>query len=121
MRYLIHHTDACECQYPNRFDTHVETPKEVCVYLWGRDIAQHIIYEGECPYRFHVGDIRLLEVLLADFRAREIRAYLPCTVWAGNEDLVYIGDGEPRTMINYFRWIRAMNPLGNNPTVSSAV
>ena len=121
MRYLIRHTDECECQYPNRFDTHVETPEEVGVYLFGRDVLQHIVYEGECPYRFNVGDISLLEVLLTDFRAREIRAYLPCTVWAGNSDLVYIGDGESRTMINYFRWIRAMNPLGTHRMVPSTL
>ena len=121
MRYLIRHTPLCSCQYPNRFDTHVKTPQEVATYLCGRDVPSHIIYDGECPYYFHTSDVRLIEVLLTDFRANEIRAHLPCVIWAGNEDLVHIGQGEHTTTINYFRWIRAMYPMGKTRTIPATL
>jgi hypothetical protein len=118
MRYLIRHNAGCGCKDPNNGDTHVETPYDVCVYLRGRDVLQHVVYEGECPYRFHISDIRLIYVLLHDFDVALIRPYLPCIVWAGTGDLVHIGDGEHRTIINYFRWIDATNPLGKRRAFS---
>lgn len=119
MRYLICHNDDCGCPEPHRYATDAATSQEVSEYLWGRDVLQHIVYEGECPYRFHVSDIRLIDVLLQDFSVAIIRAYLPCIVWAGFGDLVHIGDGEHRTIINYFRWIDATGQLGKRRAFSS--
>jgi hypothetical protein len=118
MRYLIRHNAGCGCKDPNNGDTHVETPYDVGVYLRGRDVSQHIVYEGECPYRFSISDIRLIDILLRDFSIAIVRPYLPCIVWAGSSDLVRIGDGEHRTYINYFRWIDATNPLGKRRAFS---
>src|SRR5437879_738320 len=49
MAYLIEHTAACDCQ--DREDPVCQTPHDVAVYLWGRDVHAHVVYQGECPYR----------------------------------------------------------------------
>jgi hypothetical protein len=110
MVYLVEHR-ACDC------DTWTPQPcataQDVAVYLWGRDVTQHVVWMGECPYQFHIGDVRLIQALLDDCPVAAIRPYLPCALWAGSQVLVVIGwvDVEARRPlrdISYMTWIDTM-------------
>src|SRR5437660_469862 len=94
MAYLIEHTAACDCQ--DREAAVRQTPRDVAVYLWGRDVRAHVVYAGECPYRLFTGDLRLIEALLEECPVATVRPFLPCSFWAGSQPLVAIGECSQR-------------------------
>ena len=61
MPFLIEHLD-CPCD--DRSRQVCATPKAVALYLWGREVVQHLVWAGECPYQFHETDCRVIQALL---------------------------------------------------------
>jgi len=92
MPYLIDHTPACGC--PSHAPLRCGTPHDVAMtfWMWGLDVQTHIVYEGECPYRFHCGNVDLIELVLTECPARAMRGFLPTVIGGCGEDLVTIGD-----------------------------
>ena len=64
---------------------HVYCPsaRAVALWLWGRDVRQYTVYDGECPYHFAMGDIGHIERILRLYPAKSMRAVLPVTVAEG--------------------------------------
>src|ERR1043166_1448719 len=79
--YCIDHAPAYTCR--DRTAMLCATPQEVGLYLWDRDIVQHVVWEGECPYRFFPGAIDIITMLLEECAVAHIRTYLPCGVYTG--------------------------------------
>lgn len=104
-RYLLTH-DGCACRDP--VPGQVETPREVKLWLWGKHVSSHTVHDFECPYYFHVGDVRLVEIVLEDCPARVMRHVLPCRLWVGSTVLCLIGnasEGQPYQEISDMGWV----------------
>jgi hypothetical protein len=78
MRYLITHDPRCACAVRTPYVC--ETPREVALYLCGRDVTYYTVYDGECPYVFTLGDLASIEDALRLFPASVVRGYLPLTI-----------------------------------------
>jgi hypothetical protein len=78
MRYLITHDRDCGCgkTSPCRADT----PDEVSLYLSGRALPRHPVYDGECPYRFWCGSAVMIRAILRLYPAEIVRHCLPLTI-----------------------------------------
>jgi hypothetical protein len=94
-RYRIEHAQACTCR--DRTPVLCVTPQQVALYLWGRNVTNHRVWEGECPYRFFTGNIDMITMLLQECAVAHIRPYLPCGVYTGQGlDLhLAVAIGEP--------------------------
>lgn len=77
MRYLVTH-QACSCADPTAVVA--ETPQDVAVYLWGRDVLQHVVYDGECPYFFFTPDVEAIWATLRLYPLPVVRGLLPMIV-----------------------------------------
>ena len=77
-RYLITHAPDCRCQ--DRTPHACAHAHNVALYLWGRDVTEHTVYDGECPYRFHTGDYDGILLTLRYYPAAVVRQALPLTI-----------------------------------------
>ena len=78
MRYLITHDPRCECADPTPYRT--DDPHAVALFFWGRDVLDHVVYEGECPYRFTLGDLDSIAAVLRLYPVALVRQCLPLTI-----------------------------------------
>lgn len=90
MPYLITHAPSCACS--DRAPHTCVSAKDVACWLWGRDVTQHTVWQGECPYRFRCTNVAFVELILEDCPVARMRPFLPCALYAGTEILVTIGD-----------------------------
>jgi hypothetical protein len=74
MRYRVCHDDVCGCV--DRRPYACATAAAVALFLWGRDAPRHIVYDGECPYRFHHGDVTTIQHILEQVPAAAVRQAL---------------------------------------------
>lgn len=78
-RFLVTH-DSCDCrtQEPAGFGT----PRAVATFLWGRDVTEHTVFIGECPYYFAVGDIEVIAATLLLYPPEQVWHCLPLDITA---------------------------------------
>jgi len=76
-RYLITH-QRCACRI--RDAAGLETPAEVACWFWGRNVLEHVVYEGECPYRFTVGDTDAIKAVLLLYKHDWVKHRLPLRI-----------------------------------------
>ena len=65
-RYLVTHARDCSCLGDACLPALCVTAHEVALYLWGRVVPKHLIYDGEIPIRFHVIDVKIIEAFLTE-------------------------------------------------------
>ena len=95
MRYLVTHDLHCWCTGPRKQPTLCDTPDAVGMYLWGRQVSRHAVFQGECPYRFFAGDVELIATILREFPVRRVLAHLPCYVHRAEDHALLCRIGGP--------------------------
>ena len=94
MRYLVTH-QACDCV--DRQPLVTPAAWEVGLYCWGRDVTQHIVYEGECPYFFFLGECTGIQAVLRWYPAAVVRRVVPLVIPVRNlrqHGVRYVGRGD---------------------------
>lgn len=74
-RYLITHAPDCGCR--ERLPHTCQESSEAAVFLWGRDVSLHTVYDGECPYQFQTGDCEAIALILWWYPSQAVRHVLP--------------------------------------------
>ena len=88
-RYLVTHAPGCGCRETS--SVLMDTPEQVMLYFWGIDVAEHVVYDYETPYRFFMGDIAMIQQIFQWFPAWLVRRHLPLMVPPG-APVCMIGD-----------------------------
>ena len=93
MPYLVAHDVGCACQSQTLFQA--DTLSDIVCYCWGRDMALHTIFLGECPYRFVVGDMDLILATLTLYPPAVVRHLLPLDIYLGSLQQHGVGRHSP--------------------------
>lgn len=76
-RYLITH-EGCTCRDQARWQGAL--PLDAAVFLWGRDVTQHTVFDLECPYYFLRGDVYAIRATLFLYPLEVVRHVLPLDI-----------------------------------------